>query len=652
MTVSTQDKIHDILQKHNPFNKPTIVREQDVWNLKNFVDVPQINAHVFKIVLKLLQKVQKSNSKVESLVITAPSGAGKTHFLRRVAAYILRKQQGLFIYASVAGYGNLNLVNSSFRQSIADSLEHENNQGVSQWQYIATIMFREAIKNPKISPKKLTQQFDKLRQQKSQQGQNYIDTLTETILQNRPGLDPYFVKAIFWTLSKKQYPYAMKYLAGEEIDSKNAKIMALPTNSNKSNTNRDAEAIAAIRDIFQILNCYQPIVVCFDELDVNRVNDSGLPTSIVIAKLVKDLFDTLKQTDQSKGIIFLTLMFPEIWRDQVRYATSAVINRVSTAEFDGLQLNFGLDGDEIINLISFKLKQELYQPFNITPPYPNYPFSEEALRKIGKERPTVREVFQWCANQINQIHYPEKEIVRFFTEVKEQQETIDVNDYIDDSAFVGNVLSWGFQILAGTQLRLEGKTGSGEQLQGATIEKVAEVKPKSKNSDWLNFQVIGYEAGKKFAIGVGVLQQDHGTSVGAGMKRLIDYKTFQFTRACLVRSKQKKFKRQWDSYDYLKQLMGKNGEWVDLQGKDLKPLLTLYFIYQQRETYPENFRQILDGFLDANGNRDGLTPAEKQAQKKIFAEIRDVVTNNELLREIVSHPSGKVDETAVSDDEE
>ncbi len=113
------------------------------------------------------------------------------------------------------------------------------------------------------------------------------------------------------------------------------------------------------------------------------------------------------------------------------------------------------------------------------------------------------------------------------------------------------------------------------------------------------------------------------------MWRLIEYKTFDLTRGCLVRSKnkEKKILKSWDSYGYLRKLVEElGGEHVDLKPDEIKPLVDLYSIYQQRENYQLNDDQLLE-----------------------FSQ--PITRSNPLLLEILSNPSGQIDGDTIEGEE-
>jgi hypothetical protein len=113
----------------------------------------------------------------------------------------------------------------------------------------------------------------------------------------------------------------------------------------------------------------------------------------------------------------------------------------------------------------------------------------------------------------------------------------------------------------------------------------------------------------------------------AGLKRLMEYQALDITRGCLVRSKEKKVYSSWKrSCDYLNQLRSElGGEFVELIEEQIKPIFALHSVYQKREKYSLSEEQILD-----------------------FISQKKITFDNQLLREVLSAPSGQLPE--VEDD--
>ena len=624
--VSPTEALNAAIQSHNPFTNTGIVKEQDLWG-KGFPDVPTLNAHASDAVFQAIDLVrtsQSSQDKVTSIAITAQQGVGKTHLLSRIRHRLEREGGALFVYAGVNNYTDLNLVKYQFQQTLADSLSKTGSQQVMQWQEVAAAMANEAGSgNPQI-PAELVKKFDQAYAKSLAQNKNLMNALQKQVLKKKQNADPYIVRAILWTLSETQAPFAITWLSGKELAQSNADALGLP-NLSKTSQDREAEALKNIQQILNLVSSSNPIVICFDEIDVkNHSTDDGLPTELVIADLVKRLHDTLEHSEISRGVVLITVMLPETWILKVNEMPGGTPDRVSKyTQRNPINLKH-INSNSLIELVTLWLK-EFYQARNLVPPHPVYPFEESKLREFGKGTPTVREALKWCAENFKVCEevLPPDPLDRFELALKKESE-LDIGDYLENNSLIADALRFGFQTLKGE--KLEGKTSIGEKLNEVTIEDVTEVQPKSSNQEWINFKLIGKEKGNIFKIGVAILQHAHGKAVGAGMWRLIDYQQFDITRGCLVRSKEKKIRQQWDSYKYLNKLVNElGGEWVDLKAEEIRPLINLYSIYQKWDSYQLSEEQI----------REFSKP---------------LLLKNDLLLEILSNPSGEIDEESIEDD--
>ncbi|MGB3512025.1 MAG: ATP-binding protein, partial [Microcoleaceae cyanobacterium] len=147
------------------------------------------------------------------------------------------------------------------------------------------------------------------------------------------------------------------------------------------------------------------------------------------------------------------------------------------------------------------------------------------------------------------------------------------------------------------------------------------------NSCQPNFKIIGKEDSQTVKIGVSVIQDSGGRSVTAKLGNLIKYRQYGLTRGCLVRGK-KVSPRAAKANKHLKTLLQeKGGEWVKLQSEDIKPLLAILAVYDNRESYDLTEEQISE-----------------------FIEQEKIAINNPLIREILSNPAGEEPENLIDED--
>ncbi len=611
------EALNAAIQSHNPFSKTRIVTEQDVWG-KGFPDVPTLNKHASDAVFQAVEQVrtsQSSQEKVTSLAITAQPGVGKSHILSRLRHRLERDGGASFVYASVNNYTDLNLIKYQFQQTLANSLSYTANQEVMQWQEVASAMANEGLKAinadaPSLSPANLLDRFDKVCASWAAKNKSFMNTLSQKVCQTKPNADPYIVRAVLWTLSKIQSAFAIRWLSGEELDKSKADELGLPANYGKTNQDREAEALNNVQQILNLVSYYNPVIICFDEIDVkNNSTDDGLPTEMVIADLVKRLHDTLHQSELGQGVVILTVMLPDTWTQKIKPMSGGTPARLSThTKGKPIELNF-LDSNSMIEIVTLWLK-DFYEFRNLKPHNQLYPFEENQLKEYGKKRSTVREALTWCEEnfKVYRPALPEAPLDRFELALRELESGL--VDYMENNSIISKALCFGFETL------------KGQTIEGVLIEEVTtEIKPKAKNNDCINFKVIGTENGKVVKIGIAVIQSSQNELV-AGLRRLIDYERFDLTRGCLVRSPAKieTIKKTAQAYKLLEQLVSpqeRGGEIADLIEEQIKPLIAVYSVCKKCRDYNLTENQVFD-----------------------FIFQKQLTLDNPLLREILSDPSG------------
>ncbi|MBN3874663.1 hypothetical protein [Nostoc sp. JL33] len=596
MTVTTST-IDDLIRNENPFAGHIVVRPPQIWG-KSFPDVSSINAHASNAVFDAVDKVRKGKRETVGITITAEKGLSKSHIISRIRHRLQTEDSSLFIYMSK--YDNLNQIKSLFLQSVASSLRAFGSQKVMQWQEIAAALINEA-KQWKYTPEQYISMYPGWLSKHSSKA---IVNLTESVLKVKPEItNPYIVKAILWTLSPVHINYASYWLSGLELAQSQAEAMGLP---NPKSEDREAEALSNVRQILDITSYYRVPVICFDELDIADAADNGFLAAQVIANLVKDLYNSLKQ-----GVLLLA-MYPRTWEDQIKALpeAEAVVDRLASEQADRqpIALKY-LNSDDIVALVSQWL-QDFYKEHQQSPPHPLYPFDETKLRELGKSRPTVRSVLKWCAENFVPIKLitndpPKKKIhpVKpcFDNELANVEASID--SLMQEEITISTALWMAFNNLIG------------ETVEGVTIESIEEVLAKAVDEGFIDFKIVGNKG--KVRIGVSVVQQN-GKFIGAALKRLIDYKKFDLTRGCLLRSKNINQGAGLAKKHLRTLLEEKGGEWIGLQSQDIKPLLAIYFVCRNIESYELTGEQIVD-----------------------FIEQNKLAINNPLIREILSDPSGQ-----------
>lgn len=625
LTVPSDDAILSALQANNPFERPPVVKEQNVWG-ESFPDILSLNAKASDSVFSALKKLRLADSsldKITSLVLTAERGVGKSHVLRRIRKRLQATGEGVFVYASADKYGDLNLINSLFRQSLAESLEQAGGQGVTQWQEVAVLMVAEAVRagNSKAripAAPEMVSKFDNALKARRAKGRDLVSELVRAVRKLKPKADLYIIRALVWTLSEEWGAIAIKWLAGEQIETQDAIELRLPSNQ-QTEEETNASALSVSSEIISLVGEYKSVVVCFDELDTIAADDSGFTTEFVILDLVKRFFGAVRQSDRGKGIVMLTVLLPDRWQ-HVKRAKDASAEKISAYTQEPISLEY-LNSETAKELAAATL-QKFYSKKGLVSPTPIYPFEASEIEVYGKNRPSPREALKWFAAELNKKSIvsisevvPPKE--RFEQAYDNALSQFDVED-LKDNEQIAAALRFGFQKILDID-RLKD-----EPIENVTLKSVEDIVPASKNNGFLNFKIVGEENEQPVIIGVSALQYTNGRTVGAGFRRLLDTETFKLSRGCLVRSRELKIKRNWDSYEYYQQLVANGGEWVDLKEEEIKPLLSLQYVYEHHEKFDLTIKR-----LDS------------------FAFTRNLLQNSPLLKEILSRPEGTVAEDAL-----
>lgn len=609
MTTDTS-KIDQLIKTHNPFAGHIVVRPQQIWG-KSFPDVPSINAHASNAVFDAIDKINQGQRQTVGITIAADKGLGKSHIISRIRHQLQTREDGVFIYMSK--YDNLDKIQCQFLESVTSSLRAFVRPNVMPFQEIAAALINEGMGWKYSTEQYINKIFPTLLDKHSPK---VVEQLTRKVLDVKPEItNTYIMQAILWTLSVNHVNAANFWLSGKELPEAHAKIMGLP---NTTDSDKETQALDNVRQILDIISDYRVPVICFDELDnINQTTDTGFTAAQVIANLFKDLYTHMK-----KGVLLLA-MYPATWNSEIRALpqAEAVIDRLLSEKFhkEPIQLD-GLKADEIVALAQTWL-QEFYQKYQQVPPHPLYPFSESKLREFGKGKPTIRAVLQWCAENFVISNNGDD------TQGKDNGDKIDPNpvkpfflaelvhlknpndSLLDNEQEISKTLKFCFERLIG------------ETLEGVTVEKVEEF----TNDNHLDFKIIGNQ--QQVKIGVDVLQKSGGVGVTTALSRLIDYKRFDLTRGCLIRSKQIGNNAAAARENLRKLLKEQGGEWVSLQFQDIKPLLAIFAVWQNRDSYELTEDQIFE-----------------------FIKQRKIVITNPLIKEILSDPSGQEPDNLTDDD--
>ncbi len=575
--------------------------EFQTFGIKKNLDLPTLNAHASDKIIQAIKQVGSGEAKVTSITITAEQGVGKTHIIRRLYHHLQTEGNTIVVYASASKLSNLDRIKHEFLQNWSKSLNQHGAEGVNHWQELATALVNRFSKN-QASPREMVANKFPFALSKNPK---LIDNLTTTVLKNNGNIDPDIIRAILWTLSEEHAPYAIKWLSANALSEAKAAELGLP---NPEPHFTEAKAFEILLQTLSLLNEIKAVLICFDELEGTSLNEAGFTQAQVVAELVKDLFNSINVASNSRGVVLLTMMLPDTWSRKIKSLPGGILYRLSTATREPIALKH-MEGETIVELVALWLK-EFYKAKNLVPHHRIYPFDENKLRELNKEKPTVRQVLQWCAEHFTvtppspppPLDTVEAAFTKELTVVEKS-----IKKLLDDKQPLADALRFSFSSLIG------------ETIETVKVEGIEEVEPKNQNQDYIDFKLKGKANGKTVKIGVSVLQYSHARGVLAGLRRLTAYKNFGLSRGCLVRSK-KISSKATQSQEILSQfLSSKFGKWVNPTTEDIKNILAIHAVYVSREGYNLSEKEVLD-FI---------------AQKKLAVE-------NAVIREILSEPTGEI----------
>jgi hypothetical protein len=601
--MSSSENIDHAIKNSNPFSIK-FVDQHHIWG-ESFPDVPEINAHISNAVFNAIDQVSKNELPSIGIIISGEKGLGKTQIISRIRHRLQNEGKAFFVY--MGNYGDLDYIKSEFLQTLTSSLKRIGVEGVMQWQELAANIVFTARGDRPCTPKELANgRFASI----VNNNPKTPETWAGVICKKKPELNnPYLVKAILWTLSENHAPYAISWLAGQELTQAKADELGLPNNSQKT----ELATFKTTCELLSLIGNYSNLVFCFDELDDPSCNTNGFTRAQVVASLAKDLRNLVNKC------VLLMAMYPNTLRNEIKTAGGEGGGQAASYDRTAdkvLELDY-LNPDTSVLLVH-KWLDDFYTSKELTPPHPLYPFDESEIREIGKERPTARAILKWCSeNWKVSGNTPKPSPVKDAYENALQVVEESIEECMADNALVGDALWFAFISL------IE------EEIDGIEITDVEWIDESAKSADqgYLHLRIIAKENGKTVKIGVAAILNATGRFVGAALKRLIDYKKFDFTRGCLVRSLRIAKGAAIPQDCVRKLLKEQGGEWVVLIEEHIKPLIALSLVYEKIEDYELTEEQLFE-----------------------FTAENRLVIDNPLIREILSDPSGQEPSDLIDDE--
>ncbi len=591
---SSLESIHEAINSNNPF-MIKFVDQHHIWE-ESFPDVSEINAHVSDAVFDAIDQVSKNKIASIGITITGDKGLGKTQVISRIRHRLQTERKALFIY--MGNYGNLDHIKSEFLQTLTSSLKKIGMEGVMQWQELAADMFFDARGDKPCSTKTLA---DKHFYANVRKNPNFLENSVKKISQKNPELDnPYLIKAILWTLSEDHSSYAIRWLSGQEITESKANELGLPHYKKDDSVTNEQKTFNSTCELLCLIARYNNLVLCFDELDDPSCNLRGETRAVVVSALAKDLRNKINKC------VLLMAMYPVTLQHEIKQfggqgqGLTAAYDRIADQVLDLKYLN----SDTSVALVRGWL-EDFYVSKELVPPEPLYPFNENEIRNIGKENPTARTLLQWCFDNWKSPSNTAPQIIvnsiQAAFENELQSVSTSIEEYMENSDVVGKALLCAFK-----------------ELRGKEIEGVRVIDVEWINDVHLHLRIIAEDNGHVVKIGTAAILQTNVSSIGAALRKLINYNRFNFTRGCLVRAKQISKSARAARNHLSKLLNEQGGEWVALLEEHIKPLIAIDLLYAKLDNYELTKAQV-DEFVTENR----------------------LIVDNALIKEILSDPSGQ-----------
>ena len=124
-------------QGPNPFRLKPIVSADEVWG-DVVTDLPDLNQHVDKKIYQAISEVRQKYSDKIGIAVKGDRGTGKSHVILRIWKTIERDSGSVFAY--IPPFTNPSRIDSHVRLYLAQSFNHKDARGITQWQRLAAAM--------------------------------------------------------------------------------------------------------------------------------------------------------------------------------------------------------------------------------------------------------------------------------------------------------------------------------------------------------------------------------------------------------------------------------------------------------------------------------------------------------------------------------
>jgi Cdc6-like AAA superfamily ATPase len=519
-------------QCSNPFKLKSVITANEVWG-EVITNLPSLNQHIDERIFDAIFEVRQKYSNKIGIAIKGDRGTGKSHVIHRIWKNIA--QEGGSVFAYIGPCSNPKRINSHVRFYLADSFNHQDIQGVTQWQKLAATAistlkgtdFEEQYR-PYIercnSPNELKKYI--IANHPKNARRDFFDELVEAILENQPDIDFDFLRALLFLLLNNVKDAHISLAWIKNGDHPELKEVSLPEFPPEEKEDKSVWMIQQICKLAEIAS--MPVLICFDQLDsAGTDNDSGDSPAETIAKCIDQIYF------QCSNVILICCVISDTWI-QIEQMGSGIPRRVGERQVIAKPPT----AEQMIELVKLRLDW-FYKKNNLNShEYPDlYPFEESKIRNIASLAAGAASLMKWCGEEFekaatilpnrdtNKVDPPvdpiETKKKEFLDKYNELLNKIDIPMKDDDK--LAAIITCAMKMIP---------DGGTENVVVTQVNKVA------YGTHDLHLIVAGYDSlnQRSVKIGVRVCETTNAKTFNAVIKRLLDYRKYGITRGCLVRS--------------------------------------------------------------------------------------------------------------------
>lgn len=369
----------------NPFNLQKIISANEVWG-EVMTNLPTLNQDIDKAVFSAIFEVRQKYSSKIGIAIKGDRGTGKSHVIHRIWKNIA--QQGGSVFAYIGPCSNPKRINSHVRFYLADSFNHQDVQGVTQWQKLAATVistlkgtdFEEQYR-PYIercnNPNELKKYI--IANQPKDKRKDFFDELVEAILENQPDIDFDFLKALLFLLLNNVKDARIAFAWIQNGDHPELREVSLPEFSPEQQEDKSIWMIQQICKLAEIASL--PVLICFDQIDnFGTDSDSGDSPPETVAKCIDRIYF------QCSNVILICCLLSDAWRE-IEQMGSGIPDRVGQRSVIAKPPS----AEQMIELVKLRLDW-FYEKSNLNShDYPDlYPFEENKIKSVANQAAGAR----------------------------------------------------------------------------------------------------------------------------------------------------------------------------------------------------------------------------------------------------------------------